>query len=80
MIRVRRVSAGEARRARLKASGLAQSASVDQRSLALASRINISAQAITSSLAELHGGRWNTHIDHEVGLVVISRDWDARES
>lgn len=36
-------------------------------------KIRLVADALAISMQELHGGQWRVHIDHDAGLVAISK-------
>lgn len=35
-------------------------------------RVAAAADALTAALADLHGGQWKAHVDHDNGFVLIS--------
>ncbi len=35
-------------------------------------RVAAAADALTGALADLHGGQWKAHVDHDNGFVLIS--------
>jgi hypothetical protein len=37
--------------------------------------IRVMSKVIAERMEELHGGEWKVQIDHENGLVAISREW-----
>lgn len=42
--------------------------------------IGVLSGIIAEMMEELHGGDWKVQINHEVGLVAISQDFDAEAS
>lgn len=42
-----------------------------------ATRVRRGLEMAASGMAELHGGRWRTHVDHEAELAAVSRDFSA---
>lgn len=43
-------------------------------------RVERAAEALARALEDLHGGYWDVHIDYDVGLIVVSRDFGKRLS
>jgi hypothetical protein len=35
-------------------------------------RVDEALSALAAAMANLHGGQWTAHVDHEVGFVLVS--------
>lgn len=48
--------------------------------LSEAERVELAAKELAAALESMHGGFWDVHIAHDVGLVAVSRDFSRRAS
>lgn len=35
-------------------------------------------ESIAATMKAIHGGRWNIHVDHDAGFVLVARDFASR--
>lgn len=68
-----REAAGEQAMEELRAIAM----SPQSRAAMIARRIDRDTLSIAAAMREIHGGCWRVLIDHDVGVVAVSRDFSA---